>query len=137
MKHNDRENAIKRVVTTLPLLHAAHELPLRSEDGQGLLVVALPSDTLAYVSDQITSMGLDSVGANVAVAYPDHITLLTLERTVPASATHDEAGVHEFSDIDMLVKLLRVQDSRTLTVSIAAGPRRVSAGSLHELEYAA
>ena len=129
---SDRDKATSRVMRTLARIQLQCSLPVRLADGRSPVVLALPHDKFSSVVEQVAQYG----DANVAVAYDDHIALLSFTRESMPTAGERAFQISRQSDIDMFIQYLKTQANKQTSVKVGGSAIPEVASPLQELEYA-
>lgn len=121
-----RDQAIRRVMRSLPGIAASGALLAERTDAP--LLVMLPEDTVAYLSHSLSRVG---GMANVAIALPDTILLLTV---TPGTLEENHVEANASADLQMLVDWIGAVPENTASFSV----QTASAHSLpvRQLSYA-
>lgn len=105
-----RDQAIRRVMRSLPGIAASGVLVTENSDAP--LLVMLPDDTVAYLSDALARVGGT---ANVMIAFPERILLLTITPSV-LEENHVEANAS--AELQMLVDWIGAVPENTASFSV-------------------
>lgn len=129
----ERDTATRRVIRSLARMQQNLVLPVQLPDGSKPVVIALPHDSLSEIESKVAHYG----SASVIVAYSDHMSIIAFEKTTGElfSTSASGATVHGDSDIDMLIHLLREQQSSNLAISITKQPLPQTVRPVQELQY--
>lgn len=129
----ERGEAIRRIMKAVARIAARGSLPVKLENGQSPVVVALPQDSVEHLSEQLVQAG---GSANVLVAYPDHFYLVAMAETPSSSDLEEVAEVHHLSDVDMLLQWMKTLPEAGGTFKVNGSPAREHVSPVvKEMEY--
>ena len=105
-----RDQAIRRVMRALPGIAASGALVPDESDSP--LLVVLPDDTVAHLSDELARVGGT---ANVMIAFPEKILLL---RVTPGVLEENHVEADSAADLQMLVDWIGAVPENTASFSV-------------------
>lgn len=105
-----RDQAIRRVMRSLPGIAASGVLVTENSDAP--LLVMLPDDTVAFLSDALARVGGT---ANVMIAFPERILLLTI---TPGVLEENHVEANASAELQMLVDWIGAVPENTASFSV-------------------
>lgn len=127
-----RAVALRRVGKSLARIQQHHALPITLEDGTSPVVIVLPTDLIGTVQKQIAPFA----GANVVVAYEDHMTLIAFQQSPVINGTQETMPVSPDSEIGMLVDLMKTHKEHGVHIKIQDHHVTETASEVAQFDYA-